>query len=125
MSKPTDMSRDRVHFTVPAQYLSKSTIRDCLVETLGLNETQLRAMGSADQDLHIICRPSQFARMIILRHIKYGEPNNMACLNMRLVTPPREQEAIDVSRNPNKVDTDEYPELNGVRNKKRYSYRKY
>ena len=100
--KPSSqMSHDRVHFTIPAQYLHKSTIRDCIFETLGIAGSQLIRMGRDDQDLHIICRPSQFARFVILRHVKYGEPNNMACLNMRLVVPLKEAEAIDVSRNPN------------------------
>ena len=98
---PSTMSRDRVHFTIPAQYLTKADINNCLVETLGLDRAKLFGMGRRDEPLHIVCRPSQFARFIILRHVKYGEPNNMACLNMRLIVSPKEATAIDVSKNPN------------------------
>jgi len=98
------MSRDRVHFTIPANYLHKTNIQLCIEETLGLrNASMLKAMARNDEDLHIICRPSQFARFIILRHVKYGEPNNMACLGMKLVVPPKPDTAIDVSKNPNIV----------------------
>lgn len=101
MGNPIIMSRDRVHFTVLSCYLLKSNIRDCLVETLGVARSLIIDMSRKERDLHIICRPSQFARFIILRHVKYNEPNNMACLNMRLVSPPKIEEALDVSRNPN------------------------
>ena len=103
MSKPSTMSRDRVHFTIPAQYLNKQNIRSCIEETLGIHPTRTLLLGKEDQDLNIVCRPSQFARFIILRHVKYLEPNNMACLDMRLVVPSIPQEFIDVSRNPNEA----------------------
>lgn len=98
------MSHDRVHFTVPEGYLHKQTIIDCLVETLGLDPMRLKLFARKKKDLHVICRPSQFARFVILRHIKYGEPNNMSCLDMKLVVPEPEQFDIqDVSKNPNTV----------------------
>ncbi len=101
--KPEARSWDRVHFTVPAQCLLKQTYRDCLSETLGLSDSKkLMTMGQDGDDLHIICRPSQFARFIVLRHIKYGEQNNMACLNMKLViTEIQADPPWDVSGNPN------------------------
>ena len=95
------MSHDRVHFTVPNQHLLKSAIRDVLNETMGISVDKMAAKSRLGEDLHIICRPSQFARFIILRFTKYNEPNNMACLRMELVLPPKVEEAIDVSRNPN------------------------
>jgi len=99
---PNTMSHDRVHFTIPSNLLHKSTIQSCIVEALGLdNKELLQRMARNEEDLHIICRPSQFARWVILRHVKYGEPNNMACLNMRLVTPPKAPRAIDVSHKAN------------------------
>lgn len=98
------MSHDRVHFTVYERYLHKQTIIDCLVETLGLDEPHLKFLARKNKDLHVICRPSQFARFVILRHIKYGEPNNMSCLNMKLVVPePDRIEVQDVSTKPNMV----------------------
>ena len=67
---------------------------------MGIPTGRSQDFARQDKDMHIICRPSQFARFVILRHIKYGEQNNMACLNMRLVVPPREVESFDVSHNP-------------------------
>lgn len=98
------MSHDCVHFTVFERFLQKKPIRECLVETLGFDEEYLRQMALKNEDLHVICRPSQFARFVILRHIKYEEPNNMACLNMKLVVPDPTPKQIDVSRNPNCVE---------------------
>lgn len=95
-------SWDRVHFKLPAHYLLKRTIRDCVEETLGISRNKMLTMGERDQDLNIICRPSQFARFVILRHVKYGEQNNMSCLNMRLILPEdKKEDVIDVSGNPN------------------------
>jgi len=103
MSTPESrMSRDRVHFTIPCNMLHKTSIKQCIEESLGLrNAEQLRRMALQDEDLHIICRPSQFARFVILRHVKYNEPNSMACLNMQLVLPPKDYGVQDVSKNPN------------------------
>ncbi len=99
--KPEARSWDRVHFTIPASYMLKRTYRDCLAETFGLTDSsKLLLMGQDDEDLHIIARPSQFARFIVLRHTKYGEQNQMACLNMKLVVPEIHL-PWDVSGNPN------------------------
>lgn len=100
-NKPDTRNYDRVHFTVLNNYLMKANIRDCLVETLGLPMSKLLSVSRTEENLNIICRPSQFARFVILRHVKYGEPNNMACLNMRLVLPEIPSKTIDVSQNPN------------------------
>jgi len=97
------MSHDRVHFTVGERYLQKNTIRECITETLGIDAHKLKQMAIRNEDLHVVCRPSQFARFVILRHIKYGEPNNMSCLNMKLVVPEQENHVIDVSKNANLV----------------------
>lgn len=102
--KPEARSWDRVHFTIPAQYLGKKNIRECIEETLGIRSAQTATMANTDTDLHIIARPSQFARFVVLRHAKYGEPNNMACLNMKLVVPvTADDPPLDVSGNPNTV----------------------
>lgn len=94
-------SEDRIHFTISNIYLMRSNIRDCLVESLGISMSQLLVLSQTEQDLHIVCRPSQFARFIVLRHVKYNEPNNIACLNMKLVMVPIEDEVVDVSCNSN------------------------
>jgi hypothetical protein len=99
MSNP--MSQDRVHFTISEKYLSQACIRDCIAETLGITQTYTQNLAGKYKSLHVICRPSQFARFVILRHVKYGQPNNMACLDMKLVVPPKEQTAYDVSKMPN------------------------
>lgn len=101
------MSKDRVHFTIRDRHLEKESIRLCIQETLGIHPNQLPKDGnhyrSPYTDLHVICRPSQFARFVILRHVKYGEPNNMACLDMKLVLPPEPTaKVVDVSQNMNK-----------------------
>lgn len=101
--RPEARSHDRVHFTIPSTLLIKRTIRDCIEETLGINGSGLLEMANREENLNIICRPSQFARFVILRHVKYGEQNNMACLNMRLILPEdnKTQSIRDVSANPN------------------------
>ena len=99
------MSKDRVHITIRECYIQKQEIRDCIAETFGIQENQLPRVSKHYQagykDLHVVCRPSQFARFVILRHVKYGQPNNMACLNMKLVLPEPEVAFVDASKNPN------------------------
>lgn len=98
------MSQDRVHFTVTNSLLAKKTIRQCLSEVFNIPETHTGSLVSKCKDLPIICRPSQFARFIILRHVKYGEKNDMASLNMKLVVPePDVDKPMDVSDQPNQV----------------------
>ena len=101
------MSHDRVHFVIKAAYLQKVPIQMCIEETLGITKEQFTRARSYDtytyEDLNIVCRPSQFARFIILRHIKYGEPNNMSALNMKLVVPEPKTKVIDASFNRNTV----------------------
>lgn len=101
------MSHDRVHFTIPTRYLERETIRNCIKETLGISVTTGRFSHgdyhSMYDDLHVICRPSQFARFVILRHVKYGEPNNMSCLDMKLVVREQKSKQIDVSGNMNHI----------------------
>jgi len=98
------MSHDRVHFTIFEKYLNKQTIRNCIHETLGIRPNELPRVSkyhnSGYKDLHVICRPSQFARFVIQRHVKYGEPSNMSCLNMKLVQPEECKPLIDASDRP-------------------------
>lgn len=102
-SKPGKMSGDRVHFTLKDRHLRRDAYRCLLEEVFGINPGQYRI----DRDLKVICRPSQFARFIILRHSKYSESNDMAGLDMQLVSPPKPENVIDCSRNPNRVGGDE------------------
>lgn len=96
-------SHDRVQFTVRECYLNKENIRKALHESLSVPLHALESAARKQQDLTFKCRPSQFARFIIIRHVKYGEPNNMACLNMQLIPGEPESKICDVSDNPNRV----------------------
>ncbi|MDX5412817.1 MAG: hypothetical protein LPK02_07195 [Rhodobacterales bacterium] len=101
-SRPGKMSGDRVHFTLKDRHLRREAYQLLLEEVFGIKP------GTYDpiRDLKIICRPSQFARFIILRFNKYGEQNDMAGLDMKLVAPPKAENVIDCSRNPNRVEGD-------------------
>lgn len=98
-TKPGKMSGDRVHFTISERDLVKTRYRELIEETLGIKADHYKT----SKPLKVICRPSQFARFIILRYTKYAEPNNMAGLEMKLVSPEPERpdNLIDCSRNPN------------------------
>ena len=98
------MSHDRVEITVQSSYLRRSTIRACLEETMGIPKHKTCRMGEEEKDLKIRWRPSQFARFVILRFKKYGEPNNMSCLDMKLIPGEASDSFIDVSQNPNTND---------------------
>lgn len=96
-SRPGKMSGDRIHFTIPARLLSRKSYVELLRECFGISH------GSFNRtcDLNIVCRPSQFARFVVLRHTKHKETNDLACLNMKLVSPAPPANTIDCSRNPN------------------------
>lgn len=96
-------SHDRVIFTVRECYLKKPEIRSALWDALSIPQHETKAAADKYQDMTFKCRPSQFARFIILRHVKYGQPNNMACLNMKLVPGEPESKIVDASDNPNRV----------------------
>lgn len=99
LSRPGKISGDRVHFTVPARQLLKKSYIQLLEDCFGIRQ------GEYDnhQDLEVVCRPSQFARFIILRHTKHKESNEMSALNMRLVSPAplKRENKIDCSTRAN------------------------
>lgn len=101
MSRAGKMSGNRVHFTIPYSRLHKPTYAALIEETLGIPP------GAYDKntDLKVICRPSQFARFVILRSSKYGEQNQMSEMNAKLVTlaKPATSNLIDCSTRPNTV----------------------
>lgn len=96
-------SHDRVEFTVRECYLKKEPIRNALWEALSVPQNITKSSADKFKDMTFRCRPSQFARFIILRHVKYGEPNNMACLNMKLIPGEITKTIMDVSEHPNRV----------------------
>lgn len=98
-TRPSKMSNDRIHFSIPARNLIKKSYIALLSECFGIQKGEF---GECE-DLKVICRPSQFARFVVLRHTKYAESNSMSDLNMKLVTPAavKPQNLIDCSMKPN------------------------
>lgn len=83
LPRPGKMSGDRVHFTLTPRHMAKNCYVKLLDEVFGIKSGEY----NRDVNLDLVCRPSQFARFIILRHTKYDESNDMAGLNMKLVSP--------------------------------------
>jgi hypothetical protein len=93
------MSHDRVEFKLSADQLGKSGMYGVILAAFGL---RLKISYHGCQDITIICRPSQFARFLILRN-DAGIPNSFMQLEARLFLPKPEAEVTvyDTSRNPN------------------------
>lgn len=74
------MSRDRVRFRLPSRYfqrhvgprsngMSRADCARVLQDALGLSPAECQALFEAFPDgFRVQCRPSQFARFIVLRH---------------------------------------------------------
>lgn len=96
------MSKDRVRFTIPGAYLTRSSAEDYLKL---LDDVFGIALGGTKwgDDVTIICRPSQFARFLIERH-KRGISNQFAVLNAELfqVSEERRPTIFDASAEPNR-----------------------
>lgn len=97
------MSRDRVQFYLP----SHKQIEHVKAVTLAANH----AFGLSEHEVKTLiinhtlieCRPSQFARFLIIRHMAGGQ-NVFGCLEAKIV-PSREAPPIcDVSKNPARSD---------------------
>lgn len=97
------MSHDRVLFTVSDTMLRNANIRKALNMACNIDENLMRSKGNHYQNMVIKCRPSQFARFIIVRQNIFGEPNNMAGLNMKLIPGEQREDIMDVSEKPNKI----------------------
>lgn len=103
-------SKDRVRFKLKEYYFTHGTTHALLHDAFGI-------YGPAFQDakrqakryghVEIICRPSQFARFIILRE-KHGFQNMFKELEADLFVPAEviKQEPIDTSSNPANRSTD-------------------
>ena len=102
------MSRDRVKFTIPYNRLmagsgSGEKLRQLLIEVFNV-----RIPANQYGPVEITCRPSQFARFLILRNDR-GLLNGFKELNPKLFTPRENQSRvddtlkIDVATNPNRV----------------------
>ncbi|NKX37326.1 hypothetical protein HGG70_05180 [Rhodobacteraceae bacterium R_SAG4] len=95
--RPNKQSRDRIQFVLKSNHLARKAYKALLEECFGI------APGSFDpqKELVIVCRPSQFARFVVLRHSKYSEANDMSGLDMKLLSPNAPSNMIDCSENPN------------------------
>lgn len=101
MSRP---SRDRVRFNVGPNALAKSGMADLLQEVFGISSSELCAHKDYCDGITIVCRPSQFARFLILRNDR-DMPNGFKELNPVLFVPEEEKrkQPIDASGRPNEV----------------------
>ena len=106
------MSNDRVKFRISkCRLYGNAGVRDALQETMGLSNSEIsdacrRATAeSCDEGgeyIEIVCRPSQFARFLIIRNIK-GCQNGFKELNPVLFMPEENRQPLDASGNPNTV----------------------
>jgi hypothetical protein len=103
------MSKDRVEFTLKGYYFESRGSRrfahgtQLLIDSLGINNEQANRIGLRAQNsiegVRIRCRPSQFARFLIMRE-KAGFQNMFAELKAELiVVRPDPKDPIDVSQN--------------------------
>lgn len=95
------MSKDRVEFKLPCNYsysnpAKKVTKNQALIDAthkvLGLTREEMQK--AIDGGWTIRCRPSQFARFLIIRN-NAGLPNSFKELNPKLV--PGTKDVLDVS----------------------------
>ena len=88
---PSKMSRDRIEFRIPWRRLADyKGHADVLLKSFGIDPTMVNNCIRHGQDLEIKCRPSQFARYIVLR-CNAGIPNGIKELEASLVM---EQEPV-------------------------------
>lgn len=90
------MSKDRVKFKIPWNRLSSNTYRQVIRQAFSLKDHEIPRCG----DFTITCRPSQFARFLILRN-NAGERNGFKELEPVLLAgdyreqPPKKIEVWD------------------------------
>lgn len=103
-----NMSKDRVRFTIPANKMFFSSREFDGYKTLCKQVFGLELPSGAthfNNDVTIICRPSQFARFLIIRN-EMGLQNSFKELKPELFTPKPEPTVMvfDVSKNPARHD---------------------
>jgi hypothetical protein len=98
------MSRDRVEFQIGGysggERAQQATTR-AAIEALGIEQYQI-ASAFGQTPLTVRCRPSQFARFLILRN-EYGGTNDFKGLKAKLVPAVETPPIIDVASNRNTV----------------------
>lgn len=106
--KPGEMSVDRVSLVIPERYLRVGAVERAMNEAFGLRPEEIRALKNkkdhyGNDGVQVICRPSQFARFIILRN-EYGGNNSIKDLQPELFQPAIVAEPLDVSKRKNQHD---------------------
>ena len=102
------MSKDRVEIFLGSQYIrggsnrGEDGYRKLAEACFGLSPSQFDQMSQANPDgFTIICRPSQFARFLIMRN-EMGLTNDFKGLKPRLIPEVRIPEVINVAKNPHR-----------------------
>lgn len=98
------MSKDRVKFRLLVHYWEKAGFRSLLEQSLRITDVQAlelfhRASNSQQGYAEVICRPSQFARFLIMRD-GAGLQNMFKELHAELFTPVVDVMPLDISANP-------------------------
>jgi len=100
-----DMSRDRIEFSIPFNRLTNTKYRNLVKECFGLTEEEIPKYhsNSYKRKFELLCRPSQFARFIVLRNVQ-GMDNMVHELDAKLITPePPVKQPLPVWDRPNRV----------------------
>jgi hypothetical protein len=96
------MSKDRVRFSIQHSKLDKQAYRDVLCDVFGMTERELPTDTCNDRRLTIICRPSQFARFLILRD-RAGIANGFKELEPELIPEEPIKTVVEVWNRPNRL----------------------
>lgn len=104
-SKKGQMSGDRVRIVIPERYLNIPAVQRAMQGAFGLTSEEVRCLPRskdryANDGLEVICRPSQFARFVILRN-EYGGNNSIKDLQPELFVPAISAQPLDVSKRRN------------------------
>ncbi|UVV66747.1 hypothetical protein [Brucella anthropi] len=103
MSRPGHMSRDRVKFKFAGYEKAREPNVSAAIQAFGMSLSE--AGNAYAHEKTIVCRPSQFARFLILRD-KFADEkgcssvNAFRQLNAILFTPEESASPIDVSSRP-------------------------
>lgn len=107
MPSPNAMSKDRVRFKIQSDRIlcgsSAAATTRALEEALGIHVACLHEQARNICTLTFICRPSQFARFLILRD-HYGGKNGFKELSPELFIPRKVVDPFDATKNPNTYD---------------------
>ncbi len=90
------MSKDRVRFTLPCRYFQsgRHSMQEVLRKTFGMTlEESGGLMDHYPRGFEIECRPSQFARFIILRYQMNEGINGIRDLKPKIVQPSKPMDA--------------------------------